>query len=262
MKKLITAVFLGVVAVFSGCGDSATEIRGTLPVVTGITIDTIASTGDTIFVTWTALDSTSIDGYFLWTRLNLEGPWSLAAVCDENAGSHIANSSAFYSVMAFKGNDTSSELSLSVNTKTESISEIRELFALKPIGFRVDLEGDSLIPGDPASMEFSQHFVVALDWTGLQRCIFPGTAYPDLWPGGARTRISSIGGFVAPAPNDTINWKDSISYGGDFFLALDDGFYCMLKGTHTLPDTSSLTDTLVIRGQVQPIMGVRVFNEQ
>ncbi|MCD4708568.1 MAG: hypothetical protein K8S62_12620 [Candidatus Sabulitectum sp.] len=262
MKKLITTVFLGVIAVFSGCGDSATEIQGTLPVVTGITIDTIASTGDTIFVTWTALDSTLVDGYFLWTRINMEGPWSLADLCDRNTGSHIAASSAFYAVMAFKGDDTSSELSLSVDTKTEGISEIRELFTIKaPVGFRVDLEGDSLIAGDPRSAEFAQHFVVERNWLG-ERYIFPGSAHPELWPGGTRTRISSIGGLVAPAPNDTINWRDSISYGGDFFLELDNGFYCMLKGTHTFPDTVSMTDTLVIKGQVQPITGVRVFSEQ
>ncbi len=262
MKKLIATFFLGVIAVSSGCGDSATEIQGTLPVVTGIAIDTDASTGDTIFVTWTALDPSLVDGYYLWTRPTLEGPWYLAALCNENVGSHIAASSAFYTVMAFKGDDTSSETGLSANTKTESISEIRELFSLKaPVGFRVDLDGDSLIAGDPGSPEFAQHFTVAISWTG-DRFLFPGGAHPELWPGGTRTRISAIGGLVAPAPNDTINWKDSISYGGDFFLELDDGFYCMLKGSHTFPDTVSMSDTLVLRGQSQPITGVRVFSEQ
>ncbi|MCK5132570.1 MAG: hypothetical protein KAR40_10525 [Candidatus Sabulitectum sp.] len=261
MKILIVISLLSVIAVFSGCGDSATEIRGTLPVVTGIEVDTLASKGDTIVVTWTAMDTTLVEGYFLWSRNTLEGPWSLAATCDENAGKHIASRSAFYTVMAYSGNDTSSEIGLSDNTKTEGISEIREFFSLKPIGFRVDLEGDSLIAGDPGSTEFAQHFVVAINFTG-ERFIFPGSAHSELWPGGARTKISTIGGLVAPSPDDQFSWKDSISYGGDFFLSLDDGYYLMLKGTHTLPDPLTLTDTLVIRGQVQPIKGVRVFSEQ
>jgi len=261
MKILITASLVVMIAFFAGCGDSATEIKGTLPVVTGVTIDTLASKGDTIAITWTALDSTLVDGYFLWTRPFIEGAWSLAAVCDHNAGFHVANGSGYYSVMAFQGIDNSSDISLSVNTKTEGISQIRELFALKPVGFRLDMEGDSLIAGNPASLEFSQQFIVAMDWLG-ERYIFPGNANPDLWPGGAKTRISSIGGLVAPAPDDTLLWRDSISYGGDFFLALDNGHYCMLKGTSTFPDTASMTDTLVLSGQIQPIMGVRVFNEQ
>lgn len=261
MKILIVISLLSVIAVFSGCGDSATEIRGTLPVVTEVVVDTIASKGDTIVVTWAALDTTLVEGYFLWTRSNLDGPWELAALCDKNAGAHIASQSAFYSVMAFKGIDNSSELSLSDNTKTEGVSEIRELFALKPVGFRIDLEGDSLIAGDPGSSEFAQQLVVAINFAG-ERFIFPGSAHPELWPNGARTKISSIGGFVAPSPDDQFSWKDSISYGGDFFLSLDDGYYLMLKGTHTPPDPLTLTDTLVISGQVQPIKGVRVFSEQ
>ncbi|MCK5785013.1 MAG: hypothetical protein KAH54_00495 [Candidatus Sabulitectum sp.] len=262
MKRLTAVILLAVITVFSGCGDSATEIQGTLPVVTGIAVDTIGSTGDTIVVTWTAMDTTLVDGYFLWTRTYLENPWSLVAVCDNNAGTHIAVNAAFYTVMAFNGDDTSSDIGLCANTKTESISEIRERFTLKaPVGFRIDLEGDSLIAGDPRSADFAQHFTVAIAWTG-ERYLFPGSAYPELWPGGARTMISPMGGLVAPSPNDTINWKDSISYGGNFFLALDDGFYCMLKGSHTFPDTATMTDTLVLRGQVQPIMGVRVFTEQ
>lgn len=261
MKILIAICLLGVIALFTGCGDSATEIKGTLPIVTGVAIDTVASRGDTIIVTWTALDTTLVDGYYLWTRVNFEAPWLLASLCDGNVGVHIANQSAHYSVLAFKGTDSSSDLSLSVNTRTERISEIRELFAMSPVGFRVDITGDSLIAGDPASPEFSQDFIVAMNWLG-DRYIFPGNANPELWPGGLRTKISSIGGFVAPAPNDTTLWSDSISYGGDFFLSLDNGYYCMLKGTSTFPDTATMTDTLVLKGQVQPIRGLRVFNEQ
>ncbi|MEA3265868.1 MAG: hypothetical protein U9P42_02850 [Candidatus Fermentibacteria bacterium] len=261
MKTLIFLSLVAMIALVAGCGDSATEIIGTLPVVTEVTVDTLASKGDTIVITWTAMDTTLVDGYFLWTRQMIEGPWSLVETCDNNVGVHIANGSGYYSVMAFQGTDTSSDISISANTKTDGISEIRELFALKPVGFRIDMEGDSLIAGDPALLEFSQQFVVAINWLG-ERHIFPGNANPDLWPGGARTRISSRGGFVAPAPEDTLLWNDSISYGGDFFLALDNGHYCMLKGSSTLPDTATMTDTLVLRGQIQPLMGVRVFNQQ
>jgi len=261
MKKVMSILLLitGFI-VFTGCGDSATEIVGTLAVVQDIAIDTLASRGDTIVITWTAMDTTLVDGYYLWTRQYIDGAWTLAAICDENAGSHIANKSAFYSVMAFKGTNSSSAPGISTNTKTESLEDIRQMFQLQPVGFIVDLEGDSLISGDPVSPVFAQQFVVAMDLTG-GRYIYPGTAHSDIWPGGAGTKVSSRGGFVAPSPDDSINWRDSISYGGNFFLSLDNNYYCMIRGTNTLPDTVSMSDTLVLRTQVQPIRGVRVFNE-
>ena len=259
MKTLTSVILMGIIALFSGCGDSATEILGTLPVVSGITVDTLASRGDTIVVTWTAMDTTLVDGYFLWTRPTVEGAWTLAELCRNNVGIHIANKSGFYTVMAYKGDDTSSAVGISDDTKTDQIAEIRQLFDLRPVGFRVDVTGDSIIAGDPSSIDFNQQFVVAINANGA-RYIYPGTFNPEVWPGGARTRISSINGFVAPSPDDTLLWKDSISYGNDFFLAMGDDHYCLLEGTHTLPDTASLSDTLVIRGQIQPIIGVRVFN--
>jgi hypothetical protein len=260
MKAIVAVGLLVTVSVFTGCGDSATEINGTLPVVTGIVVDTLASHGDTIVVTWTAMDTTLVDGYFLWTRRGVEGPWTLAALCENNAGTHIASRSVFYTVMAFKGDNTSSGVGLSANTKTVQLSEIRELFDLRPVGFRVDVAGDSIIAGNPASPEFAQQFVVAINANGA-RYIYPGTFNPEQWPGGARTRIARGTGFVAPSPDDSILWKDSVSYSDDFFLAMGDGHYCLLTGTHTFPDTASLTDTLVLKGQLQPITGVRVFNE-
>ncbi len=260
MKILIAISLLAVIAVFSGCGDSATEITGTLPIVTGVTIDTLTSRGDTVVVTWTALDTTLVDGYFVWTRPNIEGNWSLAVTTESNVGVHIANQSGFYGVMAFAGIDNSADMSITVNTKTDILSEIRQEYALRPVGFRIDVEGDSLIAGDPTSLEFQQQFVVAPNWIG-ERYIFRGDAHPELWPSGSRTRISSIGGYVAPAPNDTVSWADSILFGGDFFIRLDNNYYCMLKGSHTFPDTASMTDTLVFKGQIQPLMGLRVFSE-
>ena len=261
MKRLTVAVSITfLLALGTGCGDSATAITGTLPVVTGITVDTVASKGDTIVVMWTPLDTTLVEGYFLWTRPGIEGPWSLAAVSSGNAAMHIADQAAYYTVMAYNGDDTSIETGLTDNTKTEGLLEIRQVFGGKAVGFRVDTEGDSLIYGDPADPSFSQQFVVAMTFT-LDRFIFPGNARPEQWPGGARTRISDSSGLVAPAPDDTIRWDDSILYGGNFFLALEDNYYCLLDGSQTLPDTVTMTDTLVIDGQIQPIQGVRVFNQ-
>ncbi len=259
----VAAAFVSIMAVaaVSGCGDSATAIIGTLPVVTGIQVDTLASRGDTIIVTWTPLDTTAVDGYLLWTRPGIEGPWSLAATTTTTAAAHIAGHSAYYTVMAYKGDDTSSATGLTDNTRAEGLTEIREVFSGRPVGFRIDTQGDSLIAGDPSDPGFNQQFTIAMNFA-LERFVFPGSAKPELWPGGARTRISNSGGFVAPSPGDTLNWDDSLLYGGNFFLELDNGHYCLLDGSQTLPDTVSMTDTLVIDGQIQPIMGVRVFNIQ
>ncbi len=261
MKKItIAAAVMFILTMGTGCGDSATAIKGTLPVVTGISVDTLASRGDTIVVTWTPLDSTLVEGYFLWTRPGIEGPWSLAAISSGNAAVHIANQAAYYTVMAYNGDDTSSETGLTDNTRTEGLLEIRQAFAGNAVGFRIDTEGDSLLYGDPSNPMFNQQFIIAMA-LNLNRYIYPGNARPEQWPGGEKTRISDIGGLVAPAPDDTIRWDDSILYGERFFLALENNYYCLLDGSQTLPDTVSMTDTLVIDGQIQPIRGVRVFNQ-
>ncbi len=260
--KILAASFimLTFITLYSSCGDSATEISGTLPIVTGITVDSIASKGDTIVVIWTALIDTQIEGYFLWTRTEFEDPWLLVEIVDQNTGTHIADRSAFYTVMAFYGDNTSSDTGLPDNTRAESISEIRQFLDRRPVGFRVDLEGDSLITGDPSFLDFQQQFTVAFDPLSGNKYIYPGTANPDIWPGGAETMVSSSGGFVAPAPNDSTQWRDSISYGGNFFLALENGYYCKLTGLAIHPDTLAMVDTLIIDGQLQPIRSVRVFN--
>ena len=243
------------------CGDSATEITGTLPVVTGIEIDSSASKGDTIVVTWTELTETQIDGYLLWTRINPGNPWILLQTVANNSAVHIADRSAYYTVMAFYGDDTSSDTGLSANTRTDELSEIRHYSSGEAVGFRIDTDGDSLISGDPGSPGFQQQFTVAVDSLGENRYIYPGTAHPLLWPGGVETFVSPIEGFVAPAPDDSTYWQDSISYNGSFFLALDSGYYCMLDASDASPETFIVADTLVVDGELQPIMNVRVFNQ-
>ncbi len=249
------------IALYSACGDSATEITGTLPVITGITVDSIASEGDTIVVTWDELTTVQIEGYLLWTRIKLDSPWILLDEVDQNSATHIADRSAYYTVMAFYGNDVSSDIGLSDNSRTDGLSEIRQYFRSIPVGFRIDIDGDSLISGDPASPSFHQQFTVAFDTLGGDRYIYPGTARPLLWPGGTETQVSSFEGFVAPAPDDSTLWQDSIYYDGNFFLALDNGYYCKLSASDAGPDTLTAADTLVIGGELQPIRSVRVFNQ-
>ena len=262
MRKWVASIIMLIfIALYSACGDSATEITGTLPMVTGIAIDSIASKGDTIVVTWTALTGTQIEGYLLWSRIKPGNPWLLLDVVDQNIATHIADRSACYTVMAFNGDDTSSDTGLSDNTRTEVLSEIRQYFSRIPVGFRIDTEGDSLIYGDPASPDFQQQFTVSLSAFGGDKYIYSGTANPLMWPGGEETRVSLIGGFVAPAPNDSTQWRDSILYGGDFFLALDNGYYCRLNASNTGPDTLTMVDTLLIDGELQPIRNLRVFNQ-
>ncbi len=257
----VSIILLVFITLYSACGDSATEIIGTLPVVTGIAIDSIASKGDTIVVTWTALTGTQIEGYLLWSRIKPGIPWVLLDVVDRNIATHIADRSAFYTVMAFNGDDTSSDTGISANTRTDKLSEIRQYFSKIAVGFQIDLEGDSLISGDPTSRDFQQQFIVSAVGFDRNRCIYSGTANPLLWPAGEKTSVSLSGGFVAPAPNDSTQWKDSIFYGGNFFLALDNGYYCKLNAATTDPDTLTMTDTLIIDGELQPIRNVRVFDQ-
>ena len=257
----VSIIMLVFITLYSACGDSATEIIGTLPVVTGITVDSISSKGDTIVVTWTALTGTQIEGYLLWSRIKPGDPWMLLDVVDQNTATHIADRSAYYTVMAFNGDDTSSDTGLSDNTGTKILSEIRRYFFKEAVSFRIDLEGDSLISGDPSSPDFHQQFIISAGSFGGDRYIYPGTADSLLWPGGEETNVSITDGFVAPAPNDSTQWRDSIYCGGNFFLALDNGYYCRLNASSTDPDTLTMSDTLIIEGELQPIRNVRVFNQ-
>jgi hypothetical protein len=254
-------ILLAFITMYSACGDSATEITGTLPIVDGITVDSIVSTGDTIVVNWAPLTTVQIEGYLFWSRVKPGEPWTLIDVVYQNTATHIADRSAYYTVMAFNGDDTSSDTGLSDNTRTDEVSQIRQYIFRDPVGFRVDTEGDSLISGDPALQEFHQQFTVALDTLSGDRYIYPGSSHPLLWPGGMDTGVSLCAGFVAPVPGDSIQWRDSIRYGANFFLALDNGFYCKLNGSYTDPDTLTGADTLLITGEIQPIRGVRIFNQ-
>ncbi len=260
MKKFtMVFVLLILVSLFTGCGDSATAITGTLPVVNGIVLDTLNSLGDTLVVRWTPLDSTLVEGYFLWTRTGTEGAWSLASTVETSPGVHIANSSAFYTVTAYNGDNISSDIGIPTNTRSTGLEENRTEFSGRAVGYRIDITGDSLIAGDPANSEFNQDFVVAMTME-LERYVYRGSAKPDLWPGGARTAISSRGGYVAPSPDDPTAWKDSLLYGQNMFISLDSNYFCLLNQSQTIPDTLTFTDSLVIDGQIQPLRGVRVFN--
>jgi hypothetical protein len=111
------------------------------------------------------------------------------------------------------------------------------------------------VVGDPFSPDFAQQFTLAPDTTGERLYIYPGTAHPASWPGGARTRVAPAGTLVAPAPEDSTMWKDSLLCGTNIFVALEDGHYCLLYSQ----DCSA--DTLRLSGQLQPLANVRVFNQ-
>ncbi|OPL17661.1 MAG: hypothetical protein AVO35_09555 [Candidatus Aegiribacteria sp. MLS_C] len=239
----------------AGCGDSATETAGTLPVVTGIRVDSLTSHGDTIAVTWDAVGTVQVEGYYLWSRISAGEPWSLQGTVEQNFAEHIADRTMYYTVSAFQGWDTSSMTGIPDNSRADAVAEKELPFDGNPVGFRVDVQNDSLVTGDPASPGFSQQFTVARDTGGEQLYIYPGSARPMTWPSGARTAISSMGGFVAPSPGDTALWQDSIPLGTTFFVALDDGHYCRLSSQ------SSSMETIRIDGQLQPMSGVRVFNQ-
>lgn len=262
MRVLSASLLISVsIILFSGCGDSSMEITGTLPVVTGITVDSMASRGDTIVVTWDSLPGTQIDGYLFWYRIHQDEPWMLVESVVGTTGVHIATRSAYYTVMAYYGDDTSMNTGISDNTMPEELAPYSWPIGGKARGFRVDIEGDSLISGDPYDANFHQQFIVSFAGLGLNRFIFPGNAKPEMWPGGTRTTISACGGFVAPAPGDTVLWQDSIPLDSDFFLGLETGYYCKLDGGLIPADTLGSSDTLQFDGGYQPLLGVRVFEQ-
>ena len=70
MRKITLLVLALGVVLMTGCeGDDPVGPGGTLPDVTGFAVDAAASTGQTVVLNWTVVQtkgSDAIDGYKLW----------------------------------------------------------------------------------------------------------------------------------------------------------------------------------------------------
>lgn len=114
MKKLlVSALVLGMI-VMSGCaGDDPTDPQGNLPTVQDLAIGT-ASAGNSIVLTWSTVQD--VDGYRVYFRETAAGTWGEVGDVTTTTFPHTATVAGYYSVLAYKGSDTSENYANPINT--------------------------------------------------------------------------------------------------------------------------------------------------
>ncbi|MBC8428924.1 MAG: fibronectin type III domain-containing protein [FCB group bacterium] len=120
MKKYFLFIFVSVLVLMMGCvGDDPAgpeDPEGTLPVVTGLTIDESASEERTVYLSWDPVTSEEIDGYYVWFKSNGSGNWDKISTTSNTSCTHEASCAGDYVVTAYEGENTSSADSDSVTT--------------------------------------------------------------------------------------------------------------------------------------------------
>ncbi|MBN1433677.1 hypothetical protein JW921_02885 [Candidatus Fermentibacterales bacterium] len=116
--KRIAVVSLGVLAIaLMACeGDNPSEPGGTLPTVTGLTVDWASSEGNSIVLNWTAVTGETIDGYEVYFSATEGGTWSEVGDVTGTTFTHTATSAGYYSVRAYEGDNFSEAYATAVNT--------------------------------------------------------------------------------------------------------------------------------------------------
>ena len=122
MKKLGLIVLVAGIVLMAGCaGDDPAGPSGTLEDVTGLAIGA-ASAGRDVVLTWNAVDD--VDGYYIYFRENTSSDWVQAADVTTTTYTHTADNSGYYTVKAYKGDDTSANNSNIVDTMPNQIQAV------------------------------------------------------------------------------------------------------------------------------------------
>ena len=115
MKKLSIIFMAVMIAAIAGCaGDDSTDPNGDLAVVQQLVLDG-TSTGRTVVLTWSAVTG-DIEGYKIYFKTDGEGSWVEAGTSTTTTFTHNAVVAGTYAVMAYDGDNTSSDYSNTVST--------------------------------------------------------------------------------------------------------------------------------------------------
>ena len=257
MKKVmilsILASFTLITAI--NCTSDPGGPTGTLPVVQNLVVLEDSCRGDSVVLSWDAVDVEDLDGYDIWFARTDPGDWNPDLNTPDTTVMHVVSSTGYYQVMARKGLDTSSGYSNQVNTIAERIYSTYELRTDGNTGLVFGEEGATT--GDASSAEFAQHIYVAEKNNLLY--VFSGTHDPENYPGGLSTLLAprSGGSNVAPHP-DSEDWIDSVqvSEWGHVFVMLDTDYYVEFRVADTLYTNGFDIDIY----EYQTIQSLRLFN--
>lgn len=262
-KALAAATALLVMA--AGCGGEPTSPTGTLPQVTGLVVVESLCTGTDVALSWNAPDVV-VDGYRIyWSPLT--GTWDeLANVADTFYVDDVAardGGSGYYTILAFKGVNTSEDYSEYVDTHPNWIGTYTIWSNHAPAdSMDAAIFGETAaILGRASDSSFVQD-VYCYDggWPQSPVGLYSGDHEP--WGDGSHTAMAKGNNpFIAPDTGYTS--EIHLIENDRLFMELSGGCYAKLIVSSIPVDT--LEADIIVYGiefncWYQPIEGLRVFD--
>ncbi len=127
MRKLSIIFMAVMIAAIAGCaGDDTTDPTGDLAVVQQLELDA-SSTGRTVVLTWSAVTD-DIEGYKIYFKTDGAGSWAEVGTSTTTTFTHNATVAGTYAVMAYNGENTSSDYSNTASTMPNIINVTYEIY--------------------------------------------------------------------------------------------------------------------------------------
>ena len=260
MKAAISRVIVLLVLVVASCdNNNPSAPTGSLQVVSNLHIDVGASSGQTVVLKWDELSN--VDGYYIFFTENTSGSWPQIGTSVSSSFSHTsAPYSGYYTVLAFKGSNTSSDFSnhtASGPVVIDSVFTIWDQYAVgEPTGFIFGSSSGQT--GDASSESFKQD-VYAFDggWNQSPVGLFSGSAgyYPE---GVYCPVVRGIDtGFAPPSGYVDSLWVQAGSF---VYSYLTDNHYVKIFVDSVIPHPT-IPESYGIRFHYhyQPIASLRLF---
>ncbi len=268
MRKFALLLTCTAVALIAGCaGDDPAGPGGTLPTVTGLTLDESASSGVSVVLAWTAV--TDADGYKVWFSTTSGGTWTEVGDVTGTTYTHTASSAGYYTVTAYAGEDTSEGYATAVDDMPNVVSTEYSIYdnyapADWHSGFIFGLNSGET--GFASQGSFVQDIYAYDPWTDPGRAaLYSGDYGP--FGNGNETMMFGLGdgGYSNPgaAPDAGAGWWDNgeVWSGDVIFCELFDGYYAKMyiNDVYGPVGGSSNGTGIDFTYEIQPIEGLRLF---
>jgi hypothetical protein len=262
VKRLAPAAFVCCLALIAGCGDPSSP-TGTLPIVTGLVVVDSLCSGTQVVLSWNSVPD--VDGYRVyWSETT--GYWDeIVNVADTTCVDDVASrdaGSGYYTVLAFKGVDTSEDYAEYANTFPAFCGSYTIWSNHAP-----DDSVDAVIFGETTGLlgiaedsAFVQDaYCYDGDWAQSPVGLYSGSLPPY---GDGDYTVMAKGNDPCIAPDSGYTESIHLIENDRLFLELTSGNYVKLFvdgiPTDTLPP-DSLVYGLTFHYWYQPIEGLRVF---
>ncbi len=262
MKKYAILLTALAVVLMVGCeGDDPGGGGGTLPQITGLSIDWDASDGRDIVLTWTAEEDA--EEYEVYFKTTSGGNWSAVETTSNTTFTHTnATSAGYYSVRAKDGDNYSEEYASAVNTMPIEISTgytIYDNYAAEdlPSGIFFGFEGAET--GSAYSADFNQDIYAYEEGKGDTEVLFRSG---DMSPaqGGNTTVFWSPGSTYGYPESNIGSYTSNLASGDIFILQLEGDYFAKVFVDDVSPYTGSDNGTEVdLHYEIQDREGIQLF---